>query len=258
MRGVGCFEARARKFVDKLKVQSPCGVWVVSNLCQYQQKSHRCFSPLAGCGLFQLHLRFAKCIIQRFSPLAGCGLFHDKIFSAYSKVNIVSVPLRGVGCFALKYPAKACDLCFSPLAGCGLFLHGNIKLIRKMVRFSPLAGCGLFQQKRATAGRSFYMYQSPCGVWVVSVKMFLLKKNDNKFQSPCGVFLTRCIAYYYSISVSVPLRGVGCFRIYFEILVRKYRFQSPCGVWVVSKEVYDLYEIIPELFQSPCGVWVVS
>ena len=53
---------------------SPCGVWVVSRVCYADHKNTKSFRPLAGCGLF---------LGQR-----GQGLR-----------LIVSVPLRGVGCF---------------------------------------------------------------------------------------------------------------------------------------------------------------
>ena len=52
----------------------------------------------------------------------------------------------------------------------------------------------------------------------------------------CGLFPSgRCLRHGLS-GVSVPLRGVGCFK---ELVNRKtytIRFPSPCGVWVVSLE----------------------
>ena len=75
LRGVGCFEARARKFVDKLKFQSPCGVWVVS-IC-----SNRCMDVL------------------KFQSPCGVWVVSKMSFKNKSELLSVSVPLRGVGCF---------------------------------------------------------------------------------------------------------------------------------------------------------------
>ena len=58
---------------------------------------------------------------------------------------MVSVPLRGVGCFRdfAKRPTE--DDRFRPLAGCGLFPNKKYSIIYAD-RFRPLAGCGLFRQ----------------------------------------------------------------------------------------------------------------
>ena len=52
---------------------SPCGVWVVSKPCLVQPMGD-CFRPLAGCGLFPLHVA-ERDMRHSFRPLAGCGLF---------------------------------------------------------------------------------------------------------------------------------------------------------------------------------------
>ena len=95
----------------------------------------------------------------------------------------------------------------------------------------------------------------------------------------CGLFPSgRCLRHGLS-GVSVPLRGVGCFK---ELVNRKtytIRFPSPCGVWVVSLERAGYHvvvlvsvplrgvgcfmgnsyaERVQREFPSPCGVWVVS
>ena len=56
-------------------------------------------------------------------------------------------------------------------------------------------------------------------------------------------------------TVSVPLRGVGCFITSCKQVINKL-FPSPCGVWVVSLVVH--VSSLMQRFPSPCGVWVVS
>ena len=78
-------------------------------------------------------------------------------------------------------------------------------------------------------------------------------------------------------TVSVPLRGVGCF---FDDLLSIHAagFPFPCGVWVVSTRARikplrfrfrplagcGLFHLAvrngldEQVFPSPCGVWVVS
>ena len=75
LRGVGCFDIVC--YFHNLKLfPSPCGVWVVSYDWHHK---------LTGsCG---------------FRPLAGGGLFHTIDKTNTNKRNMVSVPLRGVGCF---------------------------------------------------------------------------------------------------------------------------------------------------------------
>ena len=57
-----------------------------------------------------------------FRPLAGCGLFPRREPYRASQ-SVVSVPLRGVGCFNQYLENIAKLIGFRPLAGCGLFLH---------------------------------------------------------------------------------------------------------------------------------------
>ena len=77
---------------------------------------------------------------------------------------------------------------FRPLAGCGLFLTTIARSSLKS-GFRPLAGCGLFLVM-VECDDEMLEFPSPCGVWVVSLRYRL-----------GGV----------TVSVSVPLRGVGCF-----------------------------------------------
>ena len=121
---------------------------------------------------------------------------------------------------------------FRPLAGCGLF-----PLLRMRYTFyakfpSP---CGVWV---VSSNGEFDAYErvfpSPCGVWVVSDSGELVV-NFETFPSPLrgvGCFDMKCCMYYLKrgfrplagcglfpprsiirtgCSVSVPLRGVGCF-----------------------------------------------
>ena len=78
---------------------SPCGVWVVSIwLAILKQRSTKFPSP---CGVWVVS-GFTQIICGKpsFRPLAGCGLFPSEreIIAAI----LVSVPLRGVGCFSVN------------------------------------------------------------------------------------------------------------------------------------------------------------
>ena len=119
---------------------SPCGVWVVSELIR-------------------------KFGIDGAFP-SPCGVWVVSYIRLYDgRVELVSVPLRGVGCFnpivgdivILKFPSPcgvwvvsaisdarpASIQSFRPLAGCGLFRRGVFTRLGAE-RFRPLAGCGLF------------------------------------------------------------------------------------------------------------------
>ena len=104
---------------------------------------------------------------------------------------LVSVPLRGVGCFGDENYKARFAAGFRPLAGCGLFPI-SWRFCQAGSSFRPLAGCGLFL---LTLAGTFWAigFPSPCGVWVVSA--------------------VTC-AQAMPFSVSVPLRGVGCFDAY--------------------------------------------
>ena len=85
---------------------------------------------------------------------------------------LVSVPLRGVGCFQQNRSDEKWANGFRPLAGCGLFPqnHGGITI---MTRFRPLAGCGLFQGDIVLFDWNL-KFPSPCGVWVVSLEQLAI------------------------------------------------------------------------------------
>ena len=83
-------------------------------------------------------------------------------------MTIVSVPLRGVGCFQAAGGLQQKGRSFRPLAGCGLLPYADIEMIL-YARFRPLSGCGLFPQQYLKY-KSTEVFPSPCGVWVVSTK----------------------------------------------------------------------------------------
>ena len=106
------------QFAAAKRFPSPCGVWVVSVRALPPPRAIRGFRPLAGCGLFPGGAE-PWCHRHGFRPLAGCGLFLGQ--RGQGLRLIVSVPLRGVGCFAeIETILIALDG-FRPLAGCGLF-----------------------------------------------------------------------------------------------------------------------------------------
>ena len=142
-----------------------------------------------------------------FRPLAGCGLFPSEreIIAAI----LVSVPLRGVGCFC----DKRCEACQYP-------------------EFPSSCGVGVVSYNRHT-GRTKWMFPSPCGVWVVSplrggplpplgfrplagCGLFRGRRHSNRGKAcfrplaGCGLF-PRGGDDGMAKTVSVPLRGVGCF-----------------------------------------------
>ena len=101
-------------------------------------------------------------------------------------------------------------------------------------------------------------FPSPCGVWVVSCDAGAVLV-DGQFPSPCGVWVvsTQICDRLNAVKVSVPLRGVGCFRQGAASATGYQGFPSPCGVWVVSLAKVNTYGLTIK-FPSPCGVWVVS
>ena len=123
-----------------------------------------------------------------------------------------------------------------------------------------------------------YRFPSPCGVWVVSrATCVVLRTGGFRPLAGCGLFLGICAGGAGIMPVSVPLRGVGCFKMDNQYYIVR-GFPSPCGVWVVSGMHlrYDrcrgvsvplrgvgCFWITGETrkhkeFPSPCGVWVVS
>ena len=96
----------------------------------------------------------------------------------------------------------------------------------------PLRGVGCFPMTWTV--ENINKFPSPCGVWVVSP--YIYKDGiATGFPSPCGVWVVSSsrVPGDGILWVSVPLRGVGCFKNTQQGFM--YRgFPSPCGVWVVS------------------------
>ena len=170
-----------------------------------------------------------------FRPLAGCGLFRYEFVMEF--VKAVSVPLRGVGCFArwqiirqqcsFPSPCGVWVVSYNRHTGrtkwvfpspCGVWVVSRqTATISALSCFRPLAGCGLFpRRRRRSCGAA--RFPSPCGVWVVSPFRFDFCWAT-PFPSPCGVWV-------------VSFRSVG--------QSKQRRFPSPCGVWVVSATSHAL------------------
>ena len=190
-------------------------------------------------------------------------------------MSVVSVPLRGVGCFNHDEDGfRGCGG-FRPLAGCGLF-QGDIVLfdwnlkfpspcgvwvvsleqlaIFHLFGFRPLAGCGLFQEEELEGWmEDCFRPLAGCGLFLqVKLKDYITKVSVPLRGVGC---FARSAATQTDDLVSVPLRGVGCFIVpCSERAVEA--FPSPCGVWVVSRSLRT--DVSGQLFPSPCGVWVVS
>ena len=123
---------------------------------------------------------------------------------------------------------------FRPLAGCGLFPAGIRSSRCTRSRFPSPCGVWVVSQIRASS-RLYYPFPSPCGVWVVSNDR--CNKTVNKIVSvPLrGVGCFKLLDMLdFLVGVSVPLRGVGCFSWRWSDDGIHCRFPSPCGVWVVS------------------------
>ncbi len=123
--------------------------------------------------------------------------------------------------------------------------------------FRPLAGCGLFLRLRNGFPSSGKEFPSPCGVWVVSFagSCFL---RGGVFPSPCGVWVVslECLEILMEKLVSVPLRGVGCFRALLHPVPYRRGVSVPLrGVGCFPRCAGVKAQ---RLFPSPCGVWVVS
>ena len=108
LRGVGCF----------IRVQAA-------------PRAIRGFRPLAGCGLFLLFSE-AETPLGGFRPLAGCGLF-PMHYCPNCGAKMVSVPLRGVGCFGKaahsfwRNRKKNCQLCYFIVSYWQMFINSKLR-----------------------------------------------------------------------------------------------------------------------------------
>ena len=216
---------------------SPCGVWVVSTRCSGTTSPGTSFRPLAGCGLFPYcyqplseHCGFpSPCGLWVVScryqikpvykievsvPLRGVGCFARS--AATQTDDLVSVPLRGVGCFAMARLRRLIAVVSVPLRGVGCF-DAVKSLIREALNsFRPLAGCGLFRSSPSCLfGQSSFRPLAGCGLFP------LMRKSDAE------------------IIVSVPLRGVGCFLAVaiIQVGVQGFRPLAGCGSFHSRREV---------------------
>ena len=123
---------------------------------------------------------------RSFRPLAGWGLF---LVCYTGRADLlVSVPLRGGGCFARLRTLAAFMAGFRPLTGCGLFPAEILPLFYNVV------------------------FPSPCGVWVVS-GIGGLDLAAEWFPSPCGVWVvSQIFVNFFSCIIRFrPLAGCGLF-----------------------------------------------
>ena len=184
-------------------------------------------------------------------PLRGVGCFAEAE-DAYEHGR-VSVPLRGVGCFLPSARLSPPSWFPSP---CGVWVVSAISDARpaSIQSFRPLAGCGLFHIIVIQAGRNgCFRPLAGCG-------LFRLSGGD---PSPLWVSVplrgVGCFAgggiAIGAKRVSVPLRGVGCFHLI------NWKVQYPVvsvplrGVGCFQEEEMTAWQ---RRFPSPCGVWVVS
>ena len=121
-----------------------------------------------------------------------------------------------MGCFRAMTDEELADSVSVPLRGVGCFWYWD-------------GACAVEQ-----------LFPSPCGVWVVSSNQSYIVKII-EFPSPCGVWVVswRRGCAMRKAKVSVPLRGVGCFKRFFSARPISL-FPSPCGVWVVSAKLHIL------------------
>ena len=194
-------------------------------------------------------------------------------------IRLVSVPLRGVGCFntmqrynvawnefpspcgvwvvSLLLPAAERALRVSvPLRAVGCFLPVSDQAGVQDRGFRPLAGCGLFLVFVAQAiGSTCFRPLAGCGLFRP------LCSNSNRRSgfrplAGCGLFRYGKVAAL-DCRCFRPLAGCGLFRRGKVVDPRSSeQFPSPCGVWVVS--LISLMSLWAIKFPSPCGVWVVS
>ena len=167
-----------------------------------------------------------------FRPLAGCGLFRASQTRRSSRSRYPSP--CGVWVVSTRQVNQMKTPSFRPLAGCGLFLS-RYQYRDAAPGFRPLAGCGLFPEKR-TGGITMTTFPSPCGVWVVSAPPCTQIARRMCFRplAGCGLFPFRLRGGRQTM-VSVPLRGVGCFRDFAKRPTEDDRFRPLAGCGLFPK-----------------------
>ena len=141
-------------------------------------------------------------------PLRGVGCFQAE--RKNTMANQVSVPLRGVGCFGIL-PKMARRAPFPSPCGVWAVSVRALPPPRAIRGFRPLAGCGLFRSGPIVAKTASW-FPSPCGVWVVSRgrRLRSVRRGVSVPLRGVGCFENRK-EEEIRVWVSVPLRGVGCF-----------------------------------------------
>ena len=185
LAGCGLFRPRSATGSMPSRFPSPCGVWVVSS-GPIVAKMESWFPSPCGVWVVSEMADYPTAVLEFPSP---CGVWVVSIGGCMTKLSIlVSVPLRGVGCFQQNRSDEKWANGFRPLAGCGSFLMKAYKAFDRN------------------------MFPSPCGVWVVSRKHRKIYQHTT-FPSPCGVWVVsnKNERMKRKMKVSVPLRGVGCF-----------------------------------------------
>ena len=186
---------------------SPCGVWVVSGTTGPRPTAHS-FCPLAGCGLFRGDRDYFDRVRWFPSP---CGVWVVSVVSWKTSLPSWFPSPCGVWVVSQTECCTSSENGFRPLAGCGLFRPIAYYMLKQVVSV-PLRGVGCFRVRRkAWTSKRF---PSPCGVWVVSLVKAQIEWVK-EFPSPCGVWVvSRHFVGHCGFSrVSVPLRGVGCFKL---------------------------------------------
>ncbi len=121
-----------------------------------------------------------------FRPLAGCGLFPS---AGVNKMltGVVSVPLRGVGCFFGT--TRNLPFIWFP-SPCGVWVVSDTSnaIVRKL------------------------LFPSPCGVWVVSQRgRNGMRTGRFRPLAGCGLFLKSTVTLKATAGFR-PLAGCGLFR----------------------------------------------
>ena len=152
LAGCGLFLQQSRELRHPCRFRPLAGCGLFPKGSKEDQGVRWSFRPLAGCGLFLFQVRMVLLFVC-FRPLAGCGLFPG--YRDGSAALLVSVPLRGVGCFPFVSKIMSAGLFPSP---CGVWV------------VSVKDGAVEHPER----------FPSPCGVWVVSAKLHILSGATGK------------------------------------------------------------------------------
>ena len=205
LAGCGLFRASQTRRSSRSRYPSPCGVWVVSVSVRAEDNQSKFPSP---CGVWVVSTMtyFNNCANLFPSP-CGVWVVSEK---KGDPAMVVSVPLRGVGCFYQSLPQSIQQLVSVPLRGVGCFAGLLIMMMEKGGGSVPLRGVGCFVSDRGV--EQCRMVPSPCGVWVVSC-LTVRPRAGASFRplAGCGLFL-HLPAHRRQQASFRPLAGCGLFR----------------------------------------------